>query len=159
MALWGNRDAFAVTGTANTANGSTTVTGTGTTFLTQIDNRDSIFVGGASNTHVQVVGITSNTVMTISPAWSTANVTGSTLYGQDSPKYVPSVDIAKIIGVDVAEAKVTANRARGLNTPGWNRYQTYTDCHGTTRYKVENLVAMSSITGDANKDDTVAADS
>lgn len=159
MALWGKRDVYAVTGTANTANGSTTVTGTATVFLSQVDNGDSLFIGG-SNTHVKVVGVASNTSLTINPAWATANVTGGTVYGQDSPKYVPAADISKIIGVDTTEARVTNNVARGLNNAGWNKYVTYTDMHGKTRHKVENLVAMSTITvvPDA-PDDAVAQDS
>lgn len=157
MALWGKRDAFAVTGTANTVNTSTTLTGTGTDFVTEIDNGDSIFIG-ASNTHVKVVGVTSANTLTFSPAWATANATGQAVYGQDSPKYVPASEITTIIGVDQTEAGVANNVARGLNNAGWNRYVTYTDMHGRTRHKVENLVAMSTITGDA-PDDTVAEDS
>lgn len=157
MALWGKRDAFAVTGTANTVNGSITVTGTGTSFLTEIDNGDSLFVG-ASNTHVKVVDVASANTLSINPAWATANVSNGTLIGQDSPKYVPAAEIANIIGVDVTEAGVANNVARGLNNAGWNKFVTYTDMHGRTRYKVETLVAMSTITGDA-PDDTVAADS
>lgn len=155
MALWGKRDAFAVTGTANTVNTSVTVTGSGTAFLTEIDNGDSLFIG-ASNTHVKVVGVASNTSLTISPAWATANATGQALFGQDSPKYVPAEDIAKIIGVDTTEAANTNSIAKGLNNAGWNRFVTYTDMHGRTRYKVENLVAMSSITSDADADDSAA---
>lgn len=157
MALWGKRDAFAVTGTANTVNTSVTVTGTGTDFANEIDNGDSLFIG-AANTHVKVVGVTSNTVLTISPAWAEANATGAALFGQDSPKYVPASEITTIIGVDQTEAGVANNVARGLNNAGWNRYVTYTDMHGRTRHKVETLVAMSTITGDA-PDDTVAEDS
>lgn len=158
MALWGKRDAFAVTGTANTVNTSSTLTGTGTTFLTEIENGDSLFIG-AANTHVKVVGVAAANTLTFEPAWSTANATGQALFGQDSPKYVPSADITKIIGVDTTEAGVANNVARGLNNAGWNRYVTYTDMHGRTRHKVETLVAMSSITGDADADDSVAEDS
>lgn len=158
MALWGKRDAFAVTGTANTVNTSAVLVGTGTSFLTEIDNGDSLFIG-ASNTHVKVVDVSAANTLTFSPAWATANATGQTVYGQDSPKYVPAADITNIIGVDTTEAGVANNVARGLNNAGWNRYVTYTDMHGKTRHKVENLVAMSTITGDADADDTVAEDS
>lgn len=158
MALWGNRDAFAVTGTANTVNTSTTLLGTGTSFVTEIENGDSLFIG-AANTHVKVVGVASANTLTFDPAWATANATGQTVYGQDSPKYVPVSDITKIIGIDQTEAGVANNVARGLNNAGWNRYVTYTDMHGRTRHKVETLVAMSSIVGDADADDSVAEDS
>lgn len=155
MALWGNRDSYAIAGTANTVNTSVTVTGTGTTFLTQIDPSDSLFINGS---HVKVNAVTSANTLTLATAWAAANVSGATITGQDSPKYVPYTDIAKIIGVDQTEARVANNAIRGLNNAGWNRYMTYTDVHGRTRHKVENLVAMSSITGDA-ADDSVAADS
>ena len=60
MALWGNRDSFAITGTANTTNGSAIVTGTGTTFSTQVDIGDSLYI---NSVHVKVDSITSNTVL------------------------------------------------------------------------------------------------
>lgn len=72
------------------------------------------------------------------------------------PKYLNTADKAATVGVDVSEAKTTANIAKGLNTPGWVKYATYTDAQGNTRHKSEVLVAMTSITGD--DEDTVAAD-
>jgi len=46
------------------------------------------------------------------------------------------------IGVDRSEAALSANRAKGLVTPGWTQYRTYTDQHGNTRNKAETLVAF-----------------
>lgn len=57
------------------------------------------------------------------------------------------------LGVDVTEAQAAANIAKGLNTPGWVTYTTYTDAQGNTRHKSEVLVAIKSITGD---NDTLA---
>lgn len=58
------------------------------------------------------------------------------------------------LGVDAVEAQVTANRAKGLKSPGWTMYRTYTDAQGNTRHKAEVLVAMGdTLTGD---DDTLA---
>jgi hypothetical protein len=153
MALWGNRDSYAITGTANTVEDSVTVTGTGTTFLTEIDTSDSLYIDG---THVKVAGVASANTLTLAGAWDATAVTGETLIGQDSPKYVPAAQITEIFGVDTTEAQVVANRAKGLDTPGWVRHVTYTDMHGSTRTKTEVLVAMSSITGDAPDDSTVA---
>lgn len=155
MALWGNRDSYAITGTANTVNTSVTVTGTGTTFLTEVDPSDSLFINGS---HVKVDQVTAANTLTLASAWASANVSGATITGQDSPKYVPAADIGNIYGVDQAEAAVAANKAKGLDTPGWVRYVTYTDMHGNTRHKSETLVAFSSMTGDAS-DDSVLADS
>jgi hypothetical protein len=153
MALWGNRDSYAITGTANTVEDSVTVTGTGTTFLTEIDARDSLYIDGV---HVKVASVGSANTLTLDGAWADTAVTGETLIGQDSPKYVPAAQITEIFGIDTAEAKVAANRAKGLDTPGWVRHVTYTDMHGNTRKKNEVLVAISSITGDAPDDSTVA---
>jgi len=156
MALWGKRDSYAITGTANTVQNSATVTGNATaTFLTQVDAGDSLFI---NSTHVKVATVNAANNITLAAPWATANASNQTITGQDSPKYVPYTDIANVYGVDVVEAKVAGNRAKGLNTPGWNRYVTYTDMHGNTRHKAENLVVMKGITGDA-ADDSVAADS
>jgi hypothetical protein len=65
-------------------------------------------------------------------------------------------------GVNVTEAQVASNRAKGIKTPGWVKYTEYTDAQGHTRRKAETLVAFSSgetaaVTGDA-ADDAVVAD-
>ena len=69
--------------------------------------------------------------------------------------------------VDLAEAKVPSNRAKGLVTPGWNLYHTYTDQNGVTRHKVESLIAMkleagtaggAGVTGNTAVEDAIVAD-
>jgi hypothetical protein len=62
-------------------------------------------------------------------------------------------DFDGVLGIDVTEAQAAANIAKGLNTPGWVAYTTYTDAQGNTRNKSEVLVAMKSLTGD---NDTLA---
>lgn len=69
------------------------------------------------------------------------------------PKYLSTADKAATVGVDVTEAKVASNIEKGINTPGWVKYTTYTDAQGNVRNKSEVLVAMSSISGD---NDTLA---
>tara|TARA_A200000159_G_C7315959_1_gene336722 strand:- start:1238 stop:1549 length:312 start_codon:yes stop_codon:yes gene_type:complete len=68
--------------------------------------------------------------------------------------------------VDTTEAGVAANRAKGLKTPGWNLYHTYTDATGATRHKAESLVVMKVSASDAGDlgvtgtgDDSIVADS
>jgi hypothetical protein len=56
---------------------------------------------------------------------------------------------------DVDEASNAENRGRGLKTPGWVEYVSYTDSNGNVRHKSEILIAMGSaqtqsVTGDAN---------
>ena len=72
----------------------------------------------------------------------------------DKPKFLSTAEKAVTVGVDIAEA--VAGRAKGLRLPGWNTHRTYTDAQGKTRVKTECLVAMSSMTLDA--EDTVAVD-
>ena len=94
----------------------------------------------------------------------------------DAPKYLEtnanntnkSHDKDNAIFVDTTEAAVSSNRAKGIKTPGWNLYNTYTTADGRTRHIVEPLVAMkvsASVAGDlgvtANTavEDTIVADS
>jgi hypothetical protein len=140
MALWGNRDSFSITGTVDVVNGSSTVTGTSTAFLTELNIGDNITI---STTKYKVTAIASNTELTISPAWSTANASGETITGQDTPKYLLPADGRKTFGVDTTEADANDRDA------GWILRNTYTDMHGNTRDKREVLVAMSSVTSDA----------
>ena len=71
--------------------------------------------------------------------------------------------------IDADEAQQAENIARGLKTPGWTNYRSYTDANGNVRNKSEVLVAMGAYsgatgfgtyqaqTGDAS-DDTVLVD-
>jgi hypothetical protein len=90
--------------------------------------------------------------------YAAATAAGLTISANEQPAFVADADLAHVYGVDTTEAGVAANRAKGLHTPGWVKYKTYTDAQNTTRHKSEVLVAMSSITGDA-ADDAVVADS
>ncbi len=160
MALWGTRDSYSITGTANVSNSvaTTTVTGTGTAFDTEVNIGDALVIAGKRR---QVGAIGSATSITINTAYDGANQTGATITGQDIPKYVTAAEVEanNIIGVDDTEAALAANKARGINTPGWTKYVTYTDMHGTTRHKAEVLVVMSAATTGDAPDDSVAADS
>ena len=71
--------------------------------------------------------------------------------------------------IDADEAQQAENIARGLKTPGWTNYRSYTDANGNVRHKSEILIAMGARsgatgvgtfqghTGDAS-DDTVLVD-
>jgi hypothetical protein len=66
-----------------------------------------------------------------------------------------------IVFVDETEAQLNENRQRGIDGPGWWSYFSYTDDAGTTRHKVEKLVALGNPDTNANEtqsDDTIAAD-
>ena len=159
MALWGTRDSFAITGTVSVANTTTTVTGNANTvFTTQLNVGDTLVINGKRR-RVNAISAANN--LTIGTAWDTANVSAGTITGQDTPIYVSAEEISSnnIVGIDNTEAGVANNRIRGLSTPGWNKYVTYSDMHGTTRHKTEPLIVISGgLTSDA-PDDTVAEDS
>jgi hypothetical protein len=79
-----------------------------------------------------------------------------------------SHDKDNAVFVDLTEAGVASNRAKGLKTPGWNLYNTYTDQNGNTRHKAENIVVMKvsqsdagdlGVTGNTVDEDAIVADS
>lgn len=82
--------------------------------------------------------------------WGKTDVEGSKpKYLSDTLRNGQSVsDLDATSGVSVAEATNATNKGKGINTPGWVQYRTYTDAQGNTRNKSEVLVAMSGITGD-----------
>ena len=145
MALWGNKDALALTGTVSTTNTSATVTGSGTVFPTEVQVGDVIRV---NNTYAKVTGITSNTALTISPAWAIANTSGVSATVKQAPKHLAAgsdatvQNVANIYGVDTTEAVAETT------IPGWVYVNEYTDMHGNPRKKNEVLAAITSITTD-----------
>lgn len=72
----------------------------------------------------------------------------------DKPQYLTAAEKAAVAGISEAEAQVQGNKDKGVAHAGWVTNNTYTDSSGRTRNKTEVLVAMSSITGDDNTDDT-----
>ena len=80
--------------------------------------------------------------------WGKTDAAGS------KPQYLNTAGKAAVEGISAAEAAVAANKAKGVAHAGWVTTNTYTDAQGVRRNKTEVLVAMSSITGDDNTDDT-----
>jgi len=155
MALWGNNSALALTGTVATTNGSSTVTGTSTVFTTETKVGDVIRV---NSTYAKIIGITSNTALTISPAWAIANTSGVTAQVKQAPKWLPAgtdktvQSVGLIYGVDVNEA--TANN----EIPGWVYTNIYTDMHGNIRRKSEVLASFGSMSTATDDEDLVYPD-
>lgn len=154
MALFGNKDTKAITGTVAVTNGSATLTGTGTAFTTELKSGNSVVI---ASVEYRVVAIASNTSATLHKAYAGTTASGLTITANEQPASLSGAELSQVFGVDTTEAAVVANRAKGINTPGWVKYTTYTDAQSNTRHKAEVLVAMSSITGDA-ADDAVVAD-
>ena len=68
---------------------------------------------------------------------------------------------ATVVFIDATEAGLAANRERGLVSPGWWSYQTYTDHAGNTRHKAECLVNIQGPEANSTEtqaDDAIAAD-
>lgn len=173
MALFGKRDSYTATGTVTFETGNTTVVGSGTAFTTEVKIGDAIFLSSANTapgttTRYKVTSVANTTSLTIEAGYNAANAAGATMNVQESPTNLPTTYVGQslankrdIIGVDVTEARLDANRARGLHTPGWTNYVAGTGGRAG-RKNVEVLVAMRSMTAAAASDaadDSVAADS
>lgn len=90
--------------------------------------------------------------------WSDTDATGSIpkWLEDDANNTNKSNDKDFAVFLDTDEAVVTANRAQGLKTPGWNIFTTYTDQNGNTRRVVEPLVAMKRTAAEAGDNDSIA---
>ena len=151
MALWGSRDTFTIVGTAraNSTVDTTTLIGVGTQFTANLEVGETFVLNGATR---KITAIANATHLTFEPAWTAANTAGS-VTAQDSPKYLAANSATvqssqfngtqAIFGVDTTEAVAETTDA------GWIFVNEYTDMHGNPRKKNEVLVAMGSISGDA----------
>lgn len=171
MPLWGKLDQAAITGTVKLVNNSATVAANSATALnTELRVGDVIYLSTANtaagaNTRYRVDAIANGTSITVGRTYAATTNNQATAYLQQQPKSIitngqPGQRTNDIIGVDVTEAQLAANKAKGLGTPGWTSYREYTDSAGNTRRRAETLVAMRSMTAsvaaDANDDDTLA---
>ena len=117
MALWGKQDAATPTGTSiDVTNGSAAVTGTGTTFLADIDAGDTLIIG---TTKYKVLSVTSNTALTLTSNFegSTATLTISSepVRVQQSPKNLSLADKRNTFGVDSTEAQAGGDNVVDVN--------------------------------------------
>ena len=78
-------------------------------------------------------------------ATGASGATGSSL--QFSPAGDHIYNGRDLYFIDADEAQQAENIARGLKTPGWTNYRSYTDANGNVRHKSEILVALSAHTG------------
>jgi hypothetical protein len=179
MSLWGNKDALttALTGTITINLNNGVVTGSGSNFVTAgIATGDIIYVGAGGTFGQAVVGVvTSNTSITIGSTQflipnAGSGIVGAAYTATQKPKYTlqdgqygtPDAKTGRwsaVVGVSTAEQYV-ANAASGdarKYAPahaGWVGVTTYNDNQGNLRVKTEVLVAGSTITNDANADDS-----
>ena len=154
MALWGSNDNITTFGTI--AVSGTTVTGTGTTFTTDVSVGQVIRVGsrGGVGTYygdAVITAVASDTSLTIdtTDGLSATSIAGTSYYISELPKR-SVLDSVYQEGRSDADSLVygTATEHEGLyklGHTGWVGVTTYIDCHGSLRVKTETLVAMSGI--------------
>jgi hypothetical protein len=179
MSLWGNKDALtvALTGTISVDLSTRVVTGSGSNFVAAgIATGDIIYIGaGGTFGQAVVTGITSATILSIGSTQflipnAGSGIVGAAYTATQKPKYTlqdgqygtPDAKTGRwsaVVGVSTAEVGI-ANTATGdarKYAPahaGWVGVTTYNDNAGNLRVKTEVLVAGSTITNDANADDT-----
>ena len=170
MALWGNKDLVSNTGTIAIDVSTLTVTGTGTTFVTDgVSEGDVITVGaGATYGYAIVETVANNTSLTISdvqslvspynsesgtdvPAGASFEISQEPLYTvKDSTYRAPAARTTgfstspvttSVYGIDENEVSVASTTAYAVPHQGWVGITTYTDMHGNLRVKSEVLVA------------------
>lgn len=78
-------------------------------------------------------------------ATGASGATGSSL--QFSPAGDHIYNGRDLYFVDADEAQQAENIARGIKTPGWTNYRSYTDANGNVRHKSEVLIAMGAYAG------------
>ena len=159
MALWGLNDNIQTFGTV--AVSGNTVTGTGTTFTTDVEVGQVIRVGtrGGVGTYygdAVISGITSDRILTIdSDAGLSAASIAATTYGiSELPMYTvkDSVYQEERSEADSLVYGISTDTAGqyGVAHHGWVGVTTYIDMHGNLRVKSEVLVAASGISTGAN---------
>ena len=167
MALWGKQDAAAPSNgtTVGVTNGSTAVTGVGTTFLADLDIGDVLIITSGTTTKNRVAAIASNTALTLADNFTGTTAATLAIAGvkiQQQPKYVyqdsdhtlGKAALEEVFGVDVLEAKNASNVH--VAGPGWVRRKALTGGK-SGRVQTELLVAgRTLIAGDAADDATFA---
>lgn len=159
MPLWGTRDTKTVTGTITIPGPDLrAVVGSGTAFTTELKPGQTLVIAGVE---YQIASILSNTSLRLRIPYSAVLGTATTVTANEQPAYLSQLgpnntiatsDLPITFGISVPEAQLPQNRAKGINTPGWVQYRTYTDAQGQTRNKSVSLVAFggTGITGDAD---------
>ena len=160
MALWGNNDNVTSTGTVSLNYATGVVTGSGTTFATDLEVGQVIRFGTRAGTYygdAVISGITSATLLTIG---STAGLSGAAIASTDftvseCPVYTTTDSVFSeasygtedtfVYGID-ADGNDSATATYAASHAGWVGITTYLDNGGNLRVKSEVLVAMSGIT-------------
>lgn len=153
MSQWGKLDYKTLTGTASVVQNSINVVCTNNSFTTaNVRPGDALLI---ANVKYRVAKLANATTIFLSNAYTGTTASGLNLAVQQSPKdlltygqtsnvnYDFLVSKRNVFGVDKLEAQNPDNKAKGINSPGWVHYKTWTNTQGSTRHRAETLVAMS----------------
>lgn len=153
MSQWGKIDYKELLGSAAVVQGATNVTATIGSFTTaNVRPGDALLI---SNVKYRVAAINSNTTLTLSNPYTAATGAAKAIAVQQSPKdlltygwtanvtYDNHVSKRNVFGVDKLEVQNPDVKAKGINSPGWVHYKTWTNTQGSVRHRAETLVAMS----------------
>lgn len=177
MSAWGNRDDIASPGTVTLTSNSSghIVIGTGTFFANNYAAGDVVRFSNFGSGVIKSITNATHMLLVSNTEINTATITGANNYtvselpiiviegdGTTLANTVFGVSVTEQV-VDVATQQTAAENNRQIaNTAahaGWVKIGAlYTDANGNVRRKNETLVAMSTITGDAD-DDTTLPDS
>jgi hypothetical protein len=153
MSQWGNLDYEELLGTAAVVQGAANLTATIGSFNTaNVRPGDTLLI---SNVKYRVASIESNITLTLSNVYTAATGAGKAIAVQQSPKdlltygqtanvdYDNRVGKRNVYGVDKLEVQNPDVKAKGISSPGWVHYKTWTTSQGQVRHRAETLVAMS----------------
>ena len=155
MTLWGNKDTVYSTGNVNVDVSTGVVTKESGSIAWTAGNGvkvgQVITVDGTAEGVIQ--SIDSATQLTITKEYLPASDISDKGYViSEKPKstlFDSKYSAGDIFGVDEGEVGVARTTAYSVTHGGWVGITSYTDRHGNLRVKTETLVAMSSISGDA----------
>ena len=107
MALWGKQDAATPAGTSiGVTNGSEAVTGSGTTFLTDVDAGDTLII---ETTKYKVLSVTTDTALTLTSTFEgssgTKTISSAPVRVQQSPKNLNLTEKRSTLGIDSTESQ------------------------------------------------------
>ena len=156
MTLWGNKDTVYSTGNVNVNVTTGVVTRqSGAINWSTVSAGQVITVDGTAEGVIKSIDTaTGNSAqLTITTEHlPSSNITNKGYVISEKPKSTlldSNYSAEDIFGVDEGEVGVARTTAYSVTHGGWVGITSYTDQHGNLRVKTETLVAMSSISGDA----------
>ena len=155
MALWGTKDTVYSTGNINVNVTTGVVTRqSGSINWSGIEVGQVLTVEGSEGVIESIDTATGNSAqLTITTEHlPSSNISNKGYVISEKPKstlFDSKYSAGDIFGVDEGEVGVARTTAYSVTHGGWVGITSYTDQHGNLRVKTETLVAMSSISGDA----------